>query len=65
MANVQKHNICVTNSIWNKKELPDQWQEYIIVPIYKKGDKIDCRNYCGISVTKHLSDNFPIQNGIK
>jgi hypothetical protein len=26
------------NSIWNKEELPDQWKESIIVPIYKKGN---------------------------
>jgi hypothetical protein len=30
------------NSVWNKEELPNQWKESIIVPIYKKGDKIDC-----------------------
>jgi hypothetical protein len=36
------------NSIWNKKELPQQWKESIIVPIYKKGDKIDCSNYRGV-----------------
>jgi hypothetical protein len=29
------------NSIWNKEELPHQWKESIIVPIHKKGDKID------------------------
>jgi hypothetical protein len=29
------------NSIWNKEELPEQWKEPIIVPIYK-GDKTDC-----------------------
>jgi hypothetical protein len=27
------------NSIWNKKELHDQWKESIIVPVHKKGDK--------------------------
>jgi hypothetical protein len=27
--------------IWNKEELPQQWKESIILPIYKKGDKID------------------------
>jgi len=26
-------------SIWNKEELPEEWKEAIIVPIYKKGDK--------------------------
>jgi len=32
-------------SIWNKEELPEQWKESIIVPIYKKGDKTECNNY--------------------
>jgi hypothetical protein len=25
-------------SVWNKKELPDQWKKSIIVPVHKKGD---------------------------
>jgi hypothetical protein len=29
------------NSIWNKEELPDKWNESITVPIYKKGNKTD------------------------
>ena len=36
--------------IWNKEELPEEWKESIIVPIYRKGDKIDCSNYRGISL---------------
>jgi hypothetical protein len=38
------------NSIWNKEKLSDQWKESINVPIHKKGEKIDCNNYCGISM---------------
>jgi hypothetical protein len=37
-------------SVWNKEELPQQWKESIIVPIYKKGDKTNCNNYRGISL---------------
>jgi hypothetical protein len=37
-------------SIWNKKELPQQWKESIIVPIHKKGDKTDCNNYRGMTL---------------
>ena len=37
-------------SIWNKEELPDEWKESIIVPIYKMEDKTDCNNYRVISL---------------
>jgi hypothetical protein len=33
----------------NKEELPEEWKELIILPVYKKGDKTDCNNYRGIS----------------
>jgi hypothetical protein len=29
----------LNKSSWNKEELPDQWKESIIAPIYKKSDK--------------------------
>ena len=28
-----------TNFAWSKEELPEEWKESIIVPIYKKSDK--------------------------
>jgi hypothetical protein len=37
-------------SVWNKKELPQQWKVSIILPIHKKGDKTDCNNYQEISL---------------
>jgi hypothetical protein len=32
------------NSVWNKEELPEEWREWIILLIYKKGDATDCSN---------------------
>jgi len=34
----------LTISVWNKEELPEEWKESIIVPVYKKGNKTDCSN---------------------
>jgi hypothetical protein len=51
----------LTCSIWNKEELPQQWKESIILPIYKKGDKTECNNYSGIS---HLSTAYKILSNI-
>jgi hypothetical protein len=47
-------------STWNKEELPDQWKESIVVPVYK-GDKTDCSNYRGISL---LSTTYKILSNI-
>ena len=38
----------LTNSVWNKEELPEEWKESFIVPIYKKTYITDCSNYRGI-----------------
>jgi len=29
-------------SIWNREDLPEEWKEAIIIPMYQKGDKTDC-----------------------
>jgi hypothetical protein len=44
------------NCIWNKEELPDQWKDSVIVPVYKKGDKTDCSHCHAISL---LSTTHP------
>jgi hypothetical protein len=47
---IRSENHKIINFIWNKKELPEQWKESIIVPIYKQSDKTDCSNYQDISL---------------
>ncbi|KAI5707898.1 hypothetical protein M8J77_012165 [Diaphorina citri] len=36
--------------IWEKEEMPDDWKEAIVIPVFKKGNKHDCNNYRGISL---------------
>jgi len=43
---IHKHVI----SICNKEELPEEWKQSIIVPVYRKGNKTDCSNYTAISL---------------
>jgi hypothetical protein len=45
----RSENHKLINSVWRKEELPEQWKESIVVPIYK-GDKTDCSNYRDISL---------------
>jgi sorting nexin-29 len=47
-------------SLWNNEELPQHWKEPIIVPIYKKHDKIYCNDYRGISLLSTAYKILPI-----
>lgn len=40
----------LAHSIWNKKELREQWKESIMVPIYKKGDRTASNNYSRLTL---------------
>ena len=38
------------HSIRNEEELPEEWKESIVIPVYKKGDKTHSSNHRGISL---------------
>ena len=38
------------NMIFEKREAPSDFRKTLIKPLYKKGDKSECRNYRGISL---------------
>ena len=41
--------------IWKKGKMPSEWELNELVPIYKqKGDPLECANYRGIKLLKHL-----------
>lgn len=45
------HKIII--DVWNEEKLPDEWNESIITPLHKKGDRQNCANYRGISLLNH------------
>jgi hypothetical protein len=38
----------VIQQAWTSETLPRNWTEGILCPVYKKGDKFECKNYRGI-----------------
>lgn len=38
----------VCQKIWNEEQMPEEWKEANVIPLYKKGDKMDYNNYRSI-----------------
>jgi hypothetical protein len=46
LARWKEHD--VIQQAWTSETLPRSWTEGVLCPVYKKGDKLDCKNYQGI-----------------
>lgn len=41
----------ICNKAWSEGKIPRDWEIGIILPIFKKGDKRECKNYRGITLS--------------
>ena len=38
----------ILKDVWRQETMPREWEEGIIVPLHKKGDRAVCSNYRGL-----------------
>ena len=36
--------------VWSSGRVPQDWKDSVLVPVFKKNDRLICDNYCGISL---------------
>ena len=47
------HSVC--QQIWKTQQWPQDWKMSVFIPIPKKGNAIECSNYCTIALISHAS----------
>ena len=51
------HSIC--QQIWKTQQWPQDWKRSVFIPIPKKGNAIECSNYCTIALISLASKVMP------
>ena len=46
------------NLVWREGVVPGDWIKAVIIPIFKKGSRLDCANYRGISLLSAVGKAF-------
>ena len=47
------HSIC--QQIWKTQQWPQDWKKSVFIPIPKKGNVIECSDYCTMALILHAS----------
>ena len=47
------HSIC--QQTWKTQQWPQDWKRSVFIPIPKKGNAIECSNYCTVALISHTS----------
>ena len=45
----------IYQQIWKAQHCPQDWKRSVFIPIPKKGNAIECSNYCMIVLLSHIS----------
>ncbi|CAE1309458.1 unnamed protein product [Acanthosepion pharaonis] len=50
----------VFNAVWTTETVPDDWRHAVLLPFFKKGDRMVCSNYRGISLLNVAAKTFAV-----